>query len=247
MGRGKRLPAFNTNLSTTRKKANGVNTPLSQPEWVYFKEETLQGPCEDLALHTVCLYARQVSFLFFFGRLLLAPRAGSPNWRLLQLRQNFAPTSALPVSPRSACPCRCFHDHPRYLLLSFPGPRKQRDSLPEGRHLERLLSSLQGDAGPVRAAHAAQQPPEAAVRRRLRHRFVSIGPGRLPWGDTAQTGAGSGGTGDEEEDGNVREEGRSLQSLKSPSLCGPVCLSERLLQEAFRGTAFRRHGLRGQA
>lgn len=71
---------------------------------------------------------------------------------------------------------RLFCDHLRY-LLPFPGPWKQRDSLPEGWHLERLLSSLQGDAGPVRAAHAAQQPPEAAVRRRLRHRFVSIAPG----------------------------------------------------------------------
>lgn len=182
-------------------------------------------PCRGLVktLHCpeeayVCLYAVQVSFFLFFGRkLLLLPRAGSPNWGLFQLQQNFGPSSSLPASHFSACPHCWFCDYSRCLLLSFPGPWKQRDSLPEGWHLERLLSSLQGNAGPVCAAHTAQQPPEAAVRRRLRHRFVSINPGCLPRGDAAQAGVGSSGTGDKEEIGNEREERTSLQSLKSPS------------------------------
>lgn len=165
----------------------------------------------------ICMQCRFPFFYSLEENSFLPPRAGSPNWGLFQLQQNFAPSSALPASHFSACPCCCFCDHPRYLLLSFPGPWKQCDSLPEGWHLERLLSSLQGNAGPVRTAHAAQQPPEAAVCRWLRHRFVSISPGHLPWGDAAQMGVGSNGTGDEEEDGNERGEGRSLQSLKSPS------------------------------
>lgn len=122
----------------------------------------------------------------------------------------------------------------------IPGPWKQCDSLPEGWHLEWLLSSLQGDAGPVHTAHTAQQPPEAAVRRRLWHRFVSSGSRGMQCGREWEA---------EEQESRKRmgmrgrKEGK--RSLKS---YGPVCLSERLLREALQGNAFRKHeALRGQA
>lgn len=165
MGRGK-TSAFNANRSTMRKKANGVNAPLSQLEWVCFKVETLQGPCEDITLH------RRGMFVCFWKKSpscppgLAVPTGGSPS----------SDRTLLPLLTSQPVLAAVFFfcDH-RHCLLSFPGPWKQCDSLPEGWDLERLLSSLQGDAGPVRTAHAAQQPPEAAVHRRLRNRFVSIG------------------------------------------------------------------------
>lgn len=137
--------------------------------------------CTEETCVRVCMQCGLPFFYSLEENSFLPCRAGSPNRGLFQLQQNFVPSSALPASHFSACPWCCLCDHPCY-LLSFPGPGKQCDSLPEGWHLERLLSSLQGNAGPVRTAHAAQQPPEAAVRRRLRHRFVSINPGRLPRG-----------------------------------------------------------------
>lgn len=67
------MSAFNTNLSTTRKKANGVNAPLSQPQWVWFKVETAQGPWEDIALHRRGVYVfvwfhLQLSFFFILWK-----------------------------------------------------------------------------------------------------------------------------------------------------------------------------------
>lgn len=61
MRRGKRLSVFSTNLSTTRKKAIGVNAPLSQLEWAQKRH--------------VCVSVCNAGFLFsVFGRkLLLAP------------------------------------------------------------------------------------------------------------------------------------------------------------------------------
>lgn len=164
----------------------------------------MKEPCKDITLHRRGMCACGTGFLLFIAQKktppcppeLAVPTGACPSSRAL------LPLWLCPLLPSQpvCCPCCRFCDHPRYLLLSFPGPWKQRDSLPEGWHLERLLSSLQGNAGPVRPAHAAQQPPEAAVLRRLRHRSVSISS-----------------EGDEEEDGIEWEEGRSLQSFKSPS------------------------------
>lgn len=127
----------------------------------------------------MCFFVqRSFPFIYYSAeKSFLAPHYWQSQPGLCQL-QNFAPSSALPASPLSPCACCpscCFCDRPCYLLVSFPGPWKQCDSLPEGWHLERLLSSLQGDAGPVCSAHAAQQPPEAAVLWWIRHRSVGMG------------------------------------------------------------------------
>lgn len=193
-----------------------MKAPLLQQEWGCCKVETLQGACKDLELHRrdvcVCVCASTAGFLFFilWKKPLSCPppRAGSPNQGLFQLQQNFSPSSALLNSHLSASPCY-FCANPHHLLLSLAGPGEQRDPLPEGWHLERVLPPVQGDAGTVCSAHPAQQPPEAAVHRRLRHRWATP-PTPVPrWEQAA---------GDQEEDGNDREGGRSLQSFKSPSM-----------------------------
>lgn len=176
------MSAFSTGFSTTGKKAHGVNAPLSQLGWVCRKVGTTLGPCKAIALHRrgVCVLTTNATFHFLYSleeNSFSPPRAGSPkHMGSSSSRRTLSQLSSAHLSLLSLS-LLLFCDHLRYLLLSFPGPWKQRDSLPEGWHLERLLSSLQGDAGPVHAAHTAQQPPEAAVRRRLRHRFVSIAPG----------------------------------------------------------------------
>lgn len=176
------MSAFNTNLSVTRRKANGVKAPLLQQEWGCSKVESLQGACEDLEWHRrdvcVCVCEQcRFPFLYSLGENSFLPRQG---WQPqpgafpapAELCSQLSSTHFLPLS------LSWLFLNPHYLLLSFPGPWEQRDPLPEGRHLERVLPPVQGDAGAVCSAHPAQQPPEAAVRRRLRHRWVST-PERL--------------------------------------------------------------------
>lgn len=71
-GRGKRLSAVNTNLSARGKRADGVNAPFLQLEWIHFNVETLQRPCKDITLHRggvcVLLSATQPSFYLLFSR-----------------------------------------------------------------------------------------------------------------------------------------------------------------------------------
>lgn len=112
MRRGKRLSAFNTNLSVTRRKANGVKAPLLQQEWGCCKVESLQGACKDFEWHRrdvcvcvcVCVRAAQVSFSLFFGRKLLLALPGLA-----------APTRSFSSSSRTLLPAQL-----RSLLTSQP-------------------------------------------------------------------------------------------------------------------------------
>lgn len=74
------MSAVNTDLSTGRKRADGVHAPLLQLECVLFKVETMKEPCKDITLHRrgMCVHVAQASFYLLLRR---KPLLAHQSWQ----------------------------------------------------------------------------------------------------------------------------------------------------------------------